>query len=62
MFLCMFVLFYVSCVCDFVFFVFMCFCGGSDSLAPNEYIVRFRYGGGKSYPFVYIFCENFSIF
>jgi len=41
-------------LCDFVFFVFVCFCGGSDFLAPNENIVRFRCEGGQSYTlFVY---------
>ena len=32
-------------VCDFIFFIFVCFCGGSDSLAPNKDIVRSRCGG-----------------
>jgi len=32
-------------VCDFVF---MCLCGGSDSLTPNEGIVRSRCGGGDA--------------
>ena len=40
-----FVLFCVSCVCDFVF---VYFCGGSDSLAPYEDIVRSRCGGGDA--------------
>ena len=40
-----FVLFCVSCVCDFVF---VCFCGGSDSLAPNKDIVRSRCGGREA--------------
>jgi len=40
-----FVLFCVSCVCDFVF---VCVCGSSDSLAPNKDIMRFRCGGGDA--------------
>jgi len=58
-FLC--VLFCVSCVCHFVFFVFVCFCGFYDSLAPNKDIVRFRYGDKVTYPFGIIFSENISI-
>jgi len=47
---------FVLCVlCNFVFFVFLCFCGGSDSLAPNEDIVRFRCGCVKSYTLLCIF-------
>jgi len=38
---------FVSRVCDFVFFIFVCFC--VDSSTPNEDIVRFRCGGGKLY-------------
>jgi len=32
----------------FFFFVFVCFCGGSDSLAPNEDIVRLKCGRGEA--------------
>jgi len=53
-----FVLFCVSCVCDFVF---VCFFGGCDSLAPNEDIVRFMCGGGKSYILCIFLWKFFSL-
>ena len=41
----------------------MCLCGSCDYSALNEDIVRSRCGGGEViYPFMYIFCETFSIF
>lgn len=40
---------------DFVFFVFVCFCGGSDSSTSNEDIVRFSCRDEKSYTLLCIF-------
>jgi len=48
-----------SVLCDFVFFVFVCFWGCCDSSAPNEDIMRFRYRVGVIYPFVHIFVKFF---
>ena len=46
-------------LCDFIFFVFGCFCR-SDFVAPNEDIVRFSVGVGIIYLFVHIFVNFFT--
>jgi len=59
----MFSIFVLTCVyvglfsdfCVFCFVLFVCFHDWCDSSTPNQNIVRFRCGVGKSYTLLYIF-------